>query len=94
LCALRTTKASPTLNIEPVTAQILLRESRAAALWMAEDARAAVHLVAVRIRLGLIGDTRRQFTNKNPRFTGAFEERMNGLEPSTFCMASISRNGA
>jgi hypothetical protein len=26
--------------------------------------------------------------NKNPAFAGLLEERMKGLEPSTFCMAS------
>ena len=26
--------------------------------------------------------------NKKPRLSGAFSKRMNGLEPSTFCMAS------
>jgi hypothetical protein len=38
--------------------------------------------------LGLIGDIRRPCGQQKTRLSGFFLERMKGLEPSTFCMAS------
>jgi len=97
----RTTKASPECNIEPVVAEILLRESlERRRCGVAEDPardrpnlplldavqlvrlyaergspklEGAVHLVAVRIRLGnwdTSGTHVANSPNKNPRFTG------------------------
>jgi hypothetical protein len=71
------------------------RPSTAACRRRADESRPADQIEFVhptsRFRLstlGLIGDTRRQFVKQKPPIYGADSERMIGLEPTTFCMAS------
>ena len=59
------------------------------ALWLAEDAARELPNLPLEDALQLVlGGSKRPQTHENPVPAGFSLKRMNGLEPSTFCMAS------
>jgi hypothetical protein len=58
-------------------------------LFKLETTEGVPALVIVPLALSLALPTRLRWSGyRKPRLSGAFEERMMGLEPTTFCMAS------